>query len=38
VLEDKMSAREPEIDNNSKILEDFLKGEWKIRTDWIKGC
>lgn len=33
VLEDKMSAKEPEIDNNSKILDDFLKGEWKIRID-----
>ena len=33
VLEDKMSAREPEIDNNSKILKDFLKGEWKIKID-----
>ena len=33
VLEDKMSAREPEIDNNSKLLDDFLKGEWKIRID-----
>lgn len=33
VLKDKMSAREPEIDNNSKILDDFLKGEWKIKID-----
>ena len=31
VLEDKMSAIEPEIDNNSKILYDFLKNHWK---DW----
>lgn len=32
-LEDKMNAREPEIDNNSKLLDDFLKGEWKIRIE-----
>ena len=33
VLEDKMSTREPEISYDSKLLEDFLTGEWKIKID-----
>lgn len=33
VLKDKMDIRDFEIDNNSKLLDDFLKGEWKIRFD-----
>ena len=33
VLKDKMNSREPKIDNNSRLLDDFLKGEQKMRID-----